>query len=84
MKLYIESIEGGTYLASVGEEDKKDIVRDRSKKPMSFDCLNEIKEHFKHKPFSQVWLKQNTPYDEMCGLDDKQEKLEMLINWDKK
>jgi hypothetical protein len=82
MKLYIESIEGGTYLASVGEEgEKQNILRDRNNDPMSFNCLNEIKVHLNHKRFDQVWLKQNTPYDEMCGLDDKQEKLEMLIDW---
>jgi hypothetical protein len=57
MKLYIESIEGGTYLASVGEGEQKDIVRDRKNKPITFDCLNEIKEHFNHKHFDQVWLK---------------------------
>ena len=40
MKLYIESIEGGTYLASVGEKEKQDIVRDNNNEPMTFDCLN--------------------------------------------
>jgi hypothetical protein len=81
MKLYIESIEGGTYLAAVWEKDQHNLVRDRKSKPMKFNCLNEIKKHFKNKRFDQVWLKQNTPYDEMCGLDHKHEKLEMLINW---
>jgi hypothetical protein len=81
MKLYIESIEGGTYLAAVGEQDQHHLVRDPSSNPMTFHCLNEIKHHFKNKHFEQVWLKQNTPYDEMCGLDDKQEKLEILIDW---
>jgi hypothetical protein len=81
MKLYIESIEGGTYLAAVAEQNQHALVRDRADKPIAFHCLNEIKEHFKHRPFEQVWLKQNTPYDEMCGLDDKHEKLEMLIEW---
>jgi hypothetical protein len=81
MNLYIESIEGGTYLASVGVEGKHQLVRDRKSKLKTFNCLNEIKEHFNHKHFDQVWLKQNTPYDEMCGLDDKHEKLEMLIDW---
>jgi hypothetical protein len=51
---------------------------------MTFDCLNEIKAHLHHKRFDEVWLKQSTPYDEMCGLDDKREKLEMLIEWNKK
>jgi hypothetical protein len=81
MKLYIESIEGGTYLAAVGEENHQDIARDRDNEPMTFNCLNEIKVHFKHKDFEQVWLKQNTPYDEMCGSDEKSEKLEILLDW---
>lgn len=84
MNLYIESIEGGTYLASLGEKEKQDIVRGRNNEPMTFDCLNEIKVHLNHKNFNEVWLKQSTPYDEMCGLDDKHEKLEMLIDWNQK
>jgi hypothetical protein len=40
--------------------------------------------HLHHKRFDEVWLKQSTPYDEMCGLDDKREKLEMLIDWNQK
>ena len=81
MKLHIESIEGGTYLASVIEGDHQRLVRDRGNQPMSFHCLNEIKAHFGDSDFEQVWLKQNTPYDEMCGLDEKHEKLELLIDW---
>ena len=84
MNLYIESIEGGTYLASVGEKENQNIVRGRNNTPMAFDCLNEIKLHLNHKHFDEVWLKQSTPYDEMCGLDDKSEKLEMLIDWNQK
>ncbi|MFQ3190032.1 MAG: hypothetical protein ACI936_001162 [Paraglaciecola sp.] len=84
MKLYIESIEGGTYLASIGEVEKQDMVRDRNNEPMTFHCLNEIKVHLNQKYFDEVWLKQSTPYDEMCGLDDKHEKLEMLIDWNQK
>ena len=84
MNLYIESIEGGTYLASLGEKEKQDIVRGRNNEPMTFDCLNEIKVHLNHKNFNEVWLKQSTPYDEMSGLDDKHEKLEMLIDWNQK
>jgi hypothetical protein len=81
MKLYIESIEGGTYLATVAEQEQRNLVRDHGNKPMVFHCLNEIKEHLRDSHFEQVWLKQNTPYDEMCGLDDKHEKLEMMIEW---
>ena len=81
MKLYIESIEGGTYLAAVAEQEQRNLIRDRAKNPMIFHCLNEIKEHLNHSHFEQVWLKQSTPYDEMCGLDNKHEKLEMLIEW---
>ena len=81
MKLYIESIEGGTYLASVAEKDKQEIVRDRHNEPMTFHCLNEIKVHLNHKHFDEVWLKQSTPYDEMCGSDEKSEKLEILLDW---
>lgn len=80
MKLHIESIEGGTYLATVENNAKQELAKDNGK-PIAFHCLNEIKEHYDGQDFEQVWLKQNTPYDEMCGLDNKHEKLELLIDW---
>ncbi|WP_269801914.1 DUF6482 family protein [Zobellella maritima] len=81
MNLFIESIEGGTYLASMVDGQDKKLVRDKHNHPMAFHCLNEIKEHFAHQTFDEVWLKQATPYDEMCGSDINQEKLEMLVDW---
>ncbi|MEP7704901.1 DUF6482 family protein [Paraglaciecola sp. 25GB23A] len=81
MKLHIESIEGGIYLASIFENDEYKLVRNKSNEPISFHCLNEIKQHFSKTTFEQVWLKQNTPYDEMCGLSVDNEKLELLIDW---
>lgn len=81
MNLLIESIEGGTYLASKIDGSKEILVRDKDDNPKSFHCLTEIKEHFSDQTFEEVWLKQATPYDEMCGLDEKHEKLEMLIDW---
>lgn len=81
MKLLIESIEGGTYLATVMDNEEKKLVRDNTDKPKTFHSLSEIKTHFNRSKFEEVWLKQSTPYDEMCGLDEKHEKLEMLIDW---
>ena len=40
MKLYIESIEGGTYLASVAETEQQNLVRDNASKPKVFSSLN--------------------------------------------
>lgn len=81
MNLHIESIEGGTYLASIIDGDQHELVRDNHNQPLSFHCLNEIKAHFGSRSFEQVWLKQSTPYDEMCGLQVSNEKLELLIDW---
>ncbi|GAA0859429.1 DUF6482 family protein [Aliiglaciecola litoralis] len=81
MKLHIESIEGGTYLASTVEDKSQQLVRDNGSQPISFHCLNEIKTHFNHMSFEEVWLKQSTPYEEMVGLEVTNEKLEILIDW---
>lgn len=81
MKLHIESIEGGTYIASTFENNQYQLVRNNGNEPITFHCLNEIKQHFSHTTFEQVWLKQSTPYDEMCGLSEDHEKLELLIDW---
>ncbi|MCV2885088.1 DUF6482 family protein [Aestuariibacter sp. AA17] len=83
MKLFIESIEGGTYLAATMDGQQKRLVRDKDDNPMAFHCLNEIKDHFQNDNFDEVWLKQSTPYDEMCGLDEKREPLEMQIEWNR-
>lgn len=81
MKLFIESIEGGTYLAAVGENNNQCLVRDNNDKAVAFSCIEQIKLYFVNTEFEQVWLKQTTPYDEMCGADENQEKLKMQINW---
>lgn len=81
MNLFIESIEGGTYLAALEQGNQRDFLRDRNSKPMTFHCLSEIKTHLSGRQFDRVMLKQSTPYDEMCGLDAGSEKLEMEIDW---
>ena len=43
MNLHIESIEGGTYLASIRDGERHYYVFDENNKPKAFHCLNEIK-----------------------------------------
>ena len=81
MNLFIESIEGGTYLAAFEQGNQRDFLRDKNSKPMTFHCLSEIKSHLSGRNFDKVMLKLSTPYDEMCGLDTRNEKLEMEIDW---
>jgi len=81
MKLLIESIEGGTYLASVVENNNRCLVRDNKQNAVAFSCIEQIKDYFVNTEFEQVWLKQATPYDEMCGSAENQKKLKMQINW---
>ncbi len=44
MNLFIESIEGGTYLAATGDGQQRDYIRCNKNMPRAFHCLNEIKE----------------------------------------
>lgn len=81
MNLLIESIEGGTYLASYLEGDKKHYVFDEQNHPKAFHCISEIKSHLSQDKFDKVLLRQDTPYEEMCGLAPNPEKLEIEIDW---
>jgi len=81
MNLFIESIEGGTYLAGIGETKATEFFRDQYRDSMQFQSLAEIKEQLSGHTFDKVWLKQNTPYDEMCGLKNDVEKLVIELEW---
>lgn len=81
MNLYIESIEGGNYIAHVGETEDGTVVKNDFHNCMSFHSLTEIKEKLSGQSFDKVWLKQATPYDEMCGAHDEGEKLMIELEW---
>ncbi|MFC3094979.1 NADH-quinone reductase [Alteromonas sediminis] len=81
MNLFIESIEGGTYLVAFDDGEARQYIRDNHSRPKAFHCISEIKSHFSGQQFDKVWLKQNTPYDEMCGMEAGTEKLEIEIDW---
>lgn len=79
MNLYIESIEGGNYIARMGE--KQTPIRDEYRNSDSFQSLSEIKEKVSGQMFDKVWLKQSTPYDEMCGSFEEGQKLMLELDW---
>jgi len=81
MNLFIESIEGGNYIAGTGDSKAETFLRDRHSDSLQFQCINTIKEQVAGRKFDKVWLKQNTPYDEMCGLAPDNEKLVIELNW---
>ena len=81
MNLFIESIEGGTYLAALERGNQRDFLRDNNLKPKTFHCINEIRDHLSGQQFERVTLKQSTPYDEMCGMDPLSQSLEIEIEW---
>jgi hypothetical protein len=81
MNLNIESFEGGFYLCQIEDKDKSWYIYDAKNSPKRFNCLNEIKSFLSDERFDKVWLKQNTPYDEMCGMPVKSEAMQMEIDW---
>ena len=81
MNLLIESYEGGFYLAHIEDGDRNYYLYDEQNHPKKFNCINEIKEYLDNETFESVWLKQNTPYDEMCGMTPNPEDLKMEIEW---
>lgn len=82
MNLYIESIEGGTFVAGIGENSAETMLRDNYRNTPSFQSIREIKERVAGKKFDKIWLKQNTPYDEMCGSSEPGQKLMLELDWD--
>lgn len=81
MNLFIESIEGGTYLAAIDDGSTRDYLKDNKSKPKAFHCLNEIREHLSGRSFERVTLRQSTPYDEMCGMDSGSQSLDLELEW---
>ena len=81
MNLFIESIEGGTYIAGYGEEKADTLLRDKNTDSLSFLCINSIKLQTEGQTFDKVLLKQNTPYEEMCGLNSSDQSLVIELEW---
>ncbi|MFT4653933.1 MAG: hypothetical protein ACJA0G_001819 [Kangiellaceae bacterium] len=81
MNLFIESIEGGTFVAGIGELRAEKQLRDKYRNSTNFQSIREIKEQLAGQKFEKVWLKQSTPYDEMCGTHEPEEKLMMELDW---
>ncbi len=81
MNLYIESIEGGSYLVATGDVQNQQLLMAEEGKPRTFHCLTEIRSHFEGKQFDKVWLRQTTPYEEMVGQYSKDTCLDMEIDW---
>ncbi len=81
MDLNIESFEGGFYLAHIEDKGRDYYVYDEQNRPKKFQSIDEIKLFLETEKFEKVWLKQNTPYDEMCGMTPNPEELKMEIDW---
>ncbi|WP_371195559.1 DUF6482 family protein [Glaciecola sp. SC05] len=82
MNLFIESIEGGTYLAAIGDKRGTEYLQDGYRGSMQFQSLSELREQLSGRTFEKVWLMQKTPYDEMCGLETQNETLTIELDWD--
>lgn len=83
MNLFIESIEGGTFLAGTGDNAIDTPLRDDYRNSANFQSIRDIKEQVAGQEFEKVWLKQNTPYDEMCGSTEGEEKLLLELDWER-
>ncbi|MCC2605212.1 DUF6482 family protein [Planctobacterium marinum] len=81
MNLHIESFEGGFYLAAIEDNNRTWYLYDEQNHPKKFNCINEIKSFLDNERFEKVWLKQNTPYDEMCGMTSTTEDMKLELEW---
>ena len=81
MNLFIESIEGGMYIAGIGSDKPSTFLKDEYRDRRSFQSISDIKDQVSGKQFDKVLLKQNTPYDEMCGSSMCDDKLMIELEW---
>ncbi|WP_119395218.1 DUF6482 family protein [Salinibius halmophilus] len=71
MQIWVESCEGGIYLAKTGEKTNKDWLRDERGLPKKFRSLEAVRQHFLGTNITAAWLVQQSPYNEMIGLEEK-------------
>ncbi|WP_346839482.1 DUF6482 family protein [Microbulbifer sp. SAOS-129_SWC] len=81
MNLQILSLEGHIYLVETIDENGVHLLADRRSRPRKFHCLEEIRDYFLAQPLEEVWLEQQTPYEEMCGLSDDTAPLRIRLYW---
>ncbi|WP_086929889.1 DUF6482 family protein [Agarilytica rhodophyticola] len=83
MVLNIESHEGNIYLANIQKhsQGEKHYISDSSGLPVKFRTISHIKKHCEKQTFENVWLIQNTPYDEMIGLESATGPTRMPLHW---
>jgi len=81
MNLQILSLEGHIYLVETIDEKGRHLLADRQSRARRFHCLEEIREHFVAQEFEEIWLEQQTPYEEMCGLTDDTAPLRIRLYW---
>ncbi len=81
MNLFIESIEGGMYIAGIGSDKATSFLKDSYRNSPSFQSITDIREQVSGQHFDKIFLKQNTPYDEMCGSAVEDDKLMIELEW---
>ncbi|WP_448556702.1 DUF6482 family protein [Thalassotalea montiporae] len=81
MDLLIKSLEGNTYLAEQRDGSSSHLVLDKHNRPLRFQSITSVREHFSDHSFEQVWLEHQSAYDEMCGMQAPAEPLLMPLRW---
>lgn len=81
MNLQILSLEGHIYLVETVDENGSHLLTDWRNRPRRFHSLEEIRDHVSAKNIDEVWLEQQTPYEEMCGLSEESVPLRIRLNW---
>lgn len=81
MDLLIKSIEGNTYLAEQRDGSSSHLILDKYNKPLRFQSISSVREHFTEHNFEHVWLEHQSAYDEMCVMQAPAEPLLMPLRW---
>ena len=66
--LTIHSFESGIYLVEVTRGEATGYLADTKDELLRFNSVNAIKDEFRDFPVEELWLVEETAYEEMIGL----------------
>lgn len=81
MKLIIDAILGGMYLASTESQGSITQVQENSDTPLCFQCLEQIKAYFEEHSFDEVILREDSLIDELMGFTSSDDQSVTTLNW---
>ncbi|UAA38942.1 hypothetical protein KIH87_00780 [Paraneptunicella aestuarii] len=81
MKLIIDALLGGMYLASTESQGNVTQVKESCDTPICFQCIEQIKAYFHEHSFDEVILREDSLIDELMGFSSSEQQTVTTLNW---